>query len=129
MYSELLAELYSRTRPGEEGPVAADPLTMEVVRCRQRLRRHPGDPWRMTVNDLAFELDYDCHLLRLCAAMHVDHDPTRFEDGAHERLRLEGELRQRGIDLHLLDNDELPVGTDHVVTPSRSPHGEGCRQR
>jgi hypothetical protein len=125
MYSELLAELYERTRPGQD-PASPDPLTMELLRCRRRLRHNPGDPWRMTVNDLAFELDYDCHLLRLCAALGVEHDPTRFENSAYERRRLEGELRRRGIDLSL-EEDQVSVPSDQVITTPRSADWEGCR--
>jgi hypothetical protein len=55
--------------------------------------------------DLALELDHDRMLLRLCSAMGIPGDPTRFVNPLVERARLEGLLRQRGVDFRTLDDN------------------------
>ena len=44
-------------------------------------------------------------LIRLCSAMGIESDPTRFVNPLVERARLEGLLRHRGIDFRTLDDN------------------------
>jgi hypothetical protein len=43
-------------------------------------------------------------LLRLCSAMGIETDPSRFDNPLAERERLEDLLRAAGIDFRTLDN-------------------------
>jgi hypothetical protein len=54
--------------------------------------------------DLALELDHDRMLLRLCSAMGIETDPSRFDNPLAERERLEDLLRHDGVDFRTLDD-------------------------
>jgi hypothetical protein len=54
--------------------------------------------------DLALELDHDRMLLRLCTALGIESDPSRFANPLAERERLEGLLRSAGVDFRTLDD-------------------------
>ena len=61
--------------------------------------------------DLALELDHDRMLLRLCRALGIESDPSRFVNPLAERDRLEKLLRQAGVDFRTLDdNRRVGVG-------------------
>jgi FAD/FMN-containing dehydrogenase len=110
MYSELLGVLYTGVDP-EELPATQEELVVILLQCRSRLRRRSRGHGRRMADDLAFQLDHDRFLLRLCSAVGIDHDPERF--GVHakaERRRLEEALRARGIDVPPDgEEEELPV--------------------
>ena len=44
-------------------------------------------------------------LIRLCSSMGIESDPSRFVNPLVERARLEGLLRQSGIDFRTLDDN------------------------
>ena len=100
MYSELLILSYRETEA--DGQVSPGELLANLLASRGRCRRD-GRSARSGAGTLATELDYDLALLRLCAAMGVDHDPQRFTDPGPERSRLELTLAGAGIDLGALD--------------------------
>jgi hypothetical protein len=54
--------------------------------------------------DLALELDHDRMLLRLCSAMGIETDPSRFDNPLAERERLEDLLLATGVDFRTLDD-------------------------
>ncbi len=98
MYSELLGVLYEGVA-SDELPPTPEELVVILLQCRSRLRRRSGGHERRMADDLAFQLDHDRFLLRLCSAVGIDHDPERFVHAQAERRRLEEALRARGIDI------------------------------
>ena len=108
MYSELLGGLCTEADPIHL-PSSRDELVVILLQCRRRLHEHgSGDGHEMT-EDLALELDHDRMLLRLCAAMGIESDPTRFANPLVERARLETLLRSAGVDFRTLDDNRRPV--------------------
>jgi hypothetical protein len=104
MYSELLCGLCADMDPVEL-PASRDELVVVLLQCRRRLNGHGLDEGHIMAEDLALELDHDRMLLRLCHAMGIDSDPTRFVNPLAERERLEGLLRSAGIDFRTLDDN------------------------
>jgi hypothetical protein len=103
MYSELLCGLCAEVDPVEL-PVSRDELVVILLQCRRRLQGHEVDEGHVMAEDLALELDHDRMLLRLCSAMGIETDPSRFDNPLVERARLEELLRARGIDFRTLDD-------------------------
>ncbi|HWF16113.1 MAG TPA: hypothetical protein VG244_08040 [Acidimicrobiales bacterium] len=107
MYSELLSGLCADTDPVRL-PSSRDELVVILLQCRRRLRGHGRgdglDAGQLMAEDLALELDHDRMLLRLCAAMGIESDPTRFVNPLAERARLEMLLRRAGVDFRTLDD-------------------------
>jgi hypothetical protein len=110
MYSELLCGLCADVDPLEL-PVSKDELVVVLLQCRRRLLgRHPEEGHLMA-EDLALELDHDHMLLRLCLAVGIESDPSRFVNPSAERDRLEEQLRLAGVDFRTLDDHRrVPVG-------------------
>ena len=104
MYSELLSELCADPDPVRL-PTSRDEFVEILLQCRRRLHRHGAELGRSMAEDLALELDHDRMLIRLCSAMGIQSDPSRFVIPLVERARLEGLLRQRGIDFRTLDDN------------------------
>jgi hypothetical protein len=104
MYSELLCGLCADMDPVEL-PASRDELVVVLLQCRRRLNGHGLDEGHIMAEDLALELDHDRMLLRLCHAMGIESDPTRFVNPLAERERLEGLLRSAGIDFRTLDDN------------------------
>ena len=104
MYSELLCGLCADMDPVEL-PASRDELVVVLLQCRRRLNGHGLDVGHIMAEDLALELDHDRMLLRLCHAMGIESDPTRFVNPLAERERLEGLLRSAGIDFRTLDDN------------------------
>ena len=103
MYSELLGELCDDMDPVEL-PTSRDELVVVLLQCRRRLRGHGMDPSHVMAEDLALELDHDRILLRLCAAVGIESDPSRFANPLAERSRLEALLRGQGVDFRAHDD-------------------------
>jgi hypothetical protein len=97
MYSELLSDL-CHSSGSDEVPASKEELVADLQQCRLRLHRRDTVYKHVVAEDLARELDHDRILLSLCAAMSIDHDPARFVNPIAERERLEGLLRDRGIE-------------------------------
>jgi hypothetical protein len=104
MYSELLSGLCEDIDPVHL-PASRDELVVILLQCRRRLHGHCVDHGPAMSEDLALELDHDRMLIRLCAAMGIKSDPARFVNPLVERARLEGLLRQRGIDFRTLEDN------------------------
>jgi hypothetical protein len=107
MYSELLCGLCADMDPVEL-PTSRDQLVVVLLQCRRRLHSHAADgvdQGHIMAEDLALELDHDRMLLRLCHAMGIESDPSRFVNPLAERERLEGLLRSAGVDFRTLDDN------------------------
>jgi len=110
MYSELLLGLCADVDPVSL-PTSRDELVVILLQCRRRLNGHGAEGGRIMAEDLALELDHDRMLLRLCAAVGIESDPSRFVNPLAERERLEDLLRAVGVDFRTLDdNRRVPVG-------------------
>ena len=108
MYSELLGGLCADMDPLQL-PTSRDELVVILLQCRRRLRGHErghhlDDHGQVMAEDLALELDHDRMLIRLCAAMGIESDPTRFVNPLAERARLDTLLRRAGVDFRTLDD-------------------------
>ncbi len=77
-----------------------------VILLQYRQGLHAQGPSRgsFMTEDLALELDHDRMLLRLCTALDIESDPSRFANPLAERGRLEGLLRDAGVDFRTLDD-------------------------
>jgi len=100
MYSELLSGLCDDVEPLPL-PSSRDELVVVLLQCR---RRFNGNGDHEMSEDLALELDHDRMLLRLCTAMGIESDPSRFVSPLAERQRLEDLLRSSGVDFRTLDD-------------------------
>ena len=104
MYSELLSGLCADVEPLPLPP-SRDELVVVLLQCRRRLNGHPADGGNVMAEDLALELDHDRMLLRLCTALGIESDPSRFASPLAERARLEELLRAAGVDFRTLDDN------------------------
>jgi hypothetical protein len=104
MYSELLQGLCTEADPIHL-PNSRDELVVILLQCRRRLHEHGSEGGNVITEDLALELDHDRMLLRLCSAMGIDSDPSRFANPLSERARLETLLRSNGVDFRTLDDN------------------------
>lgn len=104
MYSELLSVLCVDGDPVEL-PDSQDELVVILLQCRQRLEDRSNGDGRVMAENLALELDHDRMLLRLCTAMGIASDPELFVNPIAERRRLEGLLRDHGIDFRTVDDE------------------------
>jgi hypothetical protein len=102
MYSELLSGVCVEVDPLPL-PSSRDDLVVILLQCRRRLQAHDAESGHMT-EDLALELDHDRMLLRLCTALGIESDPSRFASPLAERGRLEDLLRDAGVDFRTLDD-------------------------
>jgi hypothetical protein len=103
MYSELLCGLCADVDPFPL-PSSRDELVVILLQCRRRLKDHGVGDRQVMAEDLALELDHDRMLLRLCSAMGIETDPSRFDNPFVERDRLEHLLRAAGIDFRTLED-------------------------
>ncbi len=101
MYSELLSGLCADVDPLPL-PVSREELVVILLQCRRRMSGHDAD--HLMAEDLALELDHDRMLLRLCTAMGIESEPSRFGNPLAERERLEDQLRALGVDFRTLDD-------------------------
>ena len=101
MYSELLSGLCAEVDPLPL-PVSREELVVILLQCRRRMSGHDGE--HLMAEDLALELDHDRMLLRLCTAMGIESEPSRFGNPLAERERLEDQLRAVGVDFRTLDD-------------------------
>jgi hypothetical protein len=105
MYSELLTGLCQEQPEPVPLPSARQDLVVILLQCRRRLNGHGlENGGHVIAEDLALELDHDRMLLRLCDAMGIESDPSRFSNPLAERERLEEQLRSAGVDFRTLDD-------------------------
>jgi hypothetical protein len=114
MYSDLLSELCADMEPVRL-PTSGDELVVILLQCRRKLHGPGVDRRHLLAEDLALELDHDRMLIRLCAALGIESDATRFVNPLVERARLETLLRQRGIDFRTLDDNRRRAKTNAAV--------------
>jgi hypothetical protein len=103
MYSELLCGLCADVDPLPLPP-SRDELVVILLQCRRRLNSHGMGAEHVMAEDLALELDHDRMLVRLCTAMGIETEPSRFANPLAERERLEDLLRGAGVDFRTLDD-------------------------
>jgi hypothetical protein len=104
MYSELLTGICEDDAEPLPLPSSRDDLVVILLQCRRRLSPQSLDNVHVMAEDLALELDHDRMLLRLCGAMGIESDPSRFANPLVERERLEDLLRSAGVDFRTLDD-------------------------
>ena len=104
MYSDLLGGLCTEADPIHL-PHSRDELVVILLQCRRRLHEEGSEEGHVMTEDLALELDHDRMLLRLCAALGIESDPSRFANPLAERARLENLLRSDGVDFRTLDDN------------------------
>jgi hypothetical protein len=109
MYSELLCGLCADLDPLEL-PAAKDELVVVLLQYRRRLLGHDPEDGHPMVEDLALELDHDRMVLRLCRALGIESDPSRFVNPLAERDRLENQLRLAGVDFRALEDNRRVLG-------------------
>ncbi len=102
MYSELLTGLCADVEPVAL-PSSSDDLVVILVQNRHD-QQDKGRCGPTMAEELALELDHDLMLLRLCRALGIESDPTRFANPLAERERLEEALRDEGVDFRTLDD-------------------------
>jgi hypothetical protein len=101
MYSELLTATVRSEGIGRYGPDQAPELLEWLSVCRRLLEESTGaSDNREPSDDIAANIAYDLALLRLCVAVGVESDPTRFDRPMVERTRLERELSAHGFELN-----------------------------
>jgi hypothetical protein len=104
MYIQLLsAVLLSESH--EAAPLA------ELI-LQARMHRHQmlmaADHSRASAEwNLAYDVTYDCALIRLCLALGIPTTPASFGRPRDERARLEQALAEAGVDLEGVDRNEL----------------------
>ena len=100
MYTQLLEAAF-RERPSVDVDPSPDGALEQALRrkrdLRERLPAVEGDD--MVPAHLALQIGYDVALLELAGQVGIETEPSRFEQPQCERERLEGALRERGIDL------------------------------
>src|SRR5580692_5202110 len=96
MYVQLLSAVLTSEEADSHGP--------GILLSRARASRHQmltsSDlPHRSAEGDLAYDVQYDCALIRLCAAAGIETTPACFAQPRVERARLERALATTGMDL------------------------------
>jgi hypothetical protein len=104
MYSEILCGLCADLDPLEL-PASKDGLVVVLLQCRRGLLGQDREDGHPMAEDLALELDHDRMVLRLCRALGIESDPSRFVNPLAERARLENQLRLAGVDFRTLDDN------------------------
>jgi hypothetical protein len=97
MYSELLSILL--TTDHETAALERAELLALVQRRRYRMLTSISRFGHAVEWNLAYDADYDCALIRLCAVLGIDAGPTSFGQPREERARLEQALTEAGVDL------------------------------
>jgi hypothetical protein len=100
MYVQLLSAVLTSDRADAYAP--GELLSLARTRRHQMLtstsRARPS-----AERDLAYDVNYDCALIRLCAAAGIETAPASFGQPGVERGRLEHALAEAGVDLAQVD--------------------------
>ena len=102
-------------------PGLEDELVVVLLQCRRRLEGHDPEDGHLMAEDLALELDHDRMLLRLCRALGIESDPSRFVNPLAERDRLERILRQSGVDFRTLDDNRRVPSAEPAAGTGSAP--------
>ena len=96
MYVQLLSA--ALTSEGADSYVPGELISLARTSRHQMLT--PSDRLsRSAEDDLAYDVHYDCALIRLCAAAGIETTPASFGQPMVERARLERALAQKGMDV------------------------------
>jgi hypothetical protein len=96
MYVQLLSAVLTADRAGSYAP--GDLLSLARTSRHQMLTS--TDRAHLSAERvLAYDVNYDCALIRLCAASGIETTPASFGQPGVERARLERALAESGVDL------------------------------
>lgn len=95
MYAQLLSAVL---RSDEATPCSPGELLSLARTRRHQMLTSAAHP-RSAERDLAYDVNYDCALMRLCAAEGIAASPASFGQPKVERARLERALAETGLDL------------------------------
>jgi hypothetical protein len=96
MYVQLLSAVLT----SEDADSHEPGMLLSVARASRRQMLTSSDrPHRSAEGDLAYDAQYDCALIRLCAAAGIETTPACFGQPRVERARLERALATTGMDL------------------------------
>jgi hypothetical protein len=104
MYVQLLSAVLMSD--ATEASTPAELLALARTR-RHRMLTSPGHAPSSAERDLAYEVNYDCALIRLCLAIGIPARAASFGQPRDERDRLEHALAEAGVDLVGADLDQL----------------------
>jgi hypothetical protein len=96
MYVQLLSAVLTSDRTDS---YAAGELLARARTSRQQMVASSGGSHVSAERDLAYDVDYDCALIRLCAAAGIETTPASFGQPGAERARLERALATTGFDV------------------------------
>jgi hypothetical protein len=100
MYVQLLSAVL--TSDATEAATPGQLLSLARLR-RHRLLAAADHAYSSAERDLAYDVDYDCALIRLCQAVGLPATPASFSQPRDERSRLERDLSEAGVDLVTAD--------------------------
>jgi hypothetical protein len=95
MYVQLLSAVLTTDQAMSYAP--GELLSLARTRRNQMLASTYGH--RCAERDLAYDVDYDCALIRLCATQGILTAPSCFGQPRVERARLELALARAGLDV------------------------------
>lgn len=96
MYIELLSLVFMTN---ETDAVAPMELLVLALERRDRMLNSAAKVGWSAERNLAYDVDYDSALIKLCMAVGIDAEPTSFGQPREERTRLEHALAEAGVDL------------------------------
>jgi hypothetical protein len=96
MYVQLLCSVL--TSDGTDSSAPGE-LLLRARTSRRQLLTSTDRSRGSAERDLAYEVHYDCALIRLCAAEGIQTTPAAFGQPRVERARLERALATTGMDL------------------------------
>ena len=96
MYVQLLSAVL--TSGGADSYVPGELLSLART-SRHQMLTSTNRSHLSAERDLAYDVRYDCALIRLCAAAGIETTPASFGQPAVERARLEPALAETGVDL------------------------------
>jgi hypothetical protein len=91
----LMSDATEAATPGE--------LLSFARTCRQQMLTSLDHARSSAERDLAYDVSYDCALIRLCLAVGLPATPASFGQPRDERARLERALAEVGLDLVTAD--------------------------
>jgi hypothetical protein len=96
MYAQLLSAVLTSDRTDSYAPAE---LLARARTSRHQMLTSTSSAHLCAERDLAYDVDYDCALIRLCAAAGIETTPASFGQPGAERARLERALATTGFDL------------------------------
>jgi hypothetical protein len=103
MYVQLLSAVLTADGAGSYGP---GELLSLARTSRHQMLTSTDRAHLSAERDLAYDVNYDCALIRLCAATGIETTPASFGQPGVERDRLERALA--GMGLNLAQSDVAP---------------------